>query len=252
MIKIAQLYQAQQSNDIDDLEFEIDLTSKRRPAWVKLLYPSVSSTKFLTVKGNYETTHYKLRLGKYFLPINSTIVEETKFYDLIASEYDIIHQSEYSLCQFLVKKLVFLDIPLDAKILDLYAGTGIVTEELVKASFWNIDLLDNSEKMLIQARKKNISNDICIINDNFLKCTINKKYDLIVCTMGMHYHEDEELKIFVSQIKKYLKKGGIYICAQPSSPELLRTQFNLIEQGFFSFKNNGNTSSIPYFIGANV
>ena len=94
-------------------------------------------------------------------------------------------------------------------ILDLACGTGLFGIEVLKL-FPNskIDGMDISKKILIQAKKKNLYNNLYCSNFD-KKIIVNKKYDLISCIGAMTYTK-KPLELLLS-IHKVSKKKGFFI-----------------------------------------
>lgn len=255
MTKVTYLYFKESANNHPQLKIILDKGGARRPAWVKLLnlpkiknYPTI---KFLTVQGKYETTHYKLRIGTYYLPINANSEEEKIFHNYVAPEFDKINSANYAIGKFIAQKLVSYKVPLAAKILDLYTATGIVSEELAKLGYQNLTLLDSSEPMLAQVRKKSSLKRAKLICADFFDWKPNQTFDVVICIMAIHYYEDKGLKHFLKQAKKIVRINGLFLCAQPSAPVELAKTFVVLESGTFPFSNKGYTTNLPYFIGKN-
>lgn len=236
------------------LRVKADGKGERRPAWLKINssqkenYPEM---KFATFEGKSETTHYKLLVGNYYLPINPTSEEEKIFFEHVASEYDSIQHSEHELGRFAAFKLSKHGIAQHSKVLDLYAGTGMVSEELAKAGFTNLSLLDFSGKMLEEARKKPLLKKAVFLLQDFLRRIPGEKFDAVVCVMGMHYHEGADLRRFIGHVKKILSQNGIFICIQPTAPNEICKYLEVLERGKLKFNNQGYVSKLPFFVARN-
>ena len=94
-------------------------------------------------------------------------------------------------------------------ILDLACGTGLFAEEILKF-FPNtiIDGMDISKKILIQARKKNIYNDLFCYNFD-QKIFLKKKYDVISCIGAMTYTNNP--KKLMLEIFNNINFKGLFI-----------------------------------------
>lgn len=100
------------------------------------------------------------------------------------------------------------------EILDLGAGTGILTELLHKQHPQsNITLFDLSPEMLNVAKDKFKDKKFKYIEANYLKYEFTEKYDVVVSSLSIHHLTDEEKKTLYSKIYDILKPNGIFINA---------------------------------------
>jgi len=129
------------------------------------------------------------------LTVDVTNEQISKLYDDWADTYDkeLIDDHKYSAPQTVVdifnNRANKLNMPKDMKILDAGAGTGLVSIVLRKMGYSNIDGLDASQKMLDEAKKKNLyTNYIHAFMGPDPLPVKNDCYDAIVCvgtfTMG--------------------------------------------------------------------
>lgn len=109
-----------------------------------------------------------------------------------------------------------LDFNGDApKVLDLGAGTGILTKFLLeKYPKAEVTLVDLSENMLNIAQKRFDGNcNINYLKSDFLKAEFNTKFDIVMSSLAIHHlTSDEKQKLY----KKYidlLNDGGIIVNA---------------------------------------
>ena len=74
----------------------------------------------------------------------------------------------------------------DIKIIDVAAGTGLIGLELHKMGYTNLHALDSSQKMLNEARKKEIyAQFFCLPIDDQRILEINTgDYDALICVNG--------------------------------------------------------------------
>lgn len=101
------------------------------------------------------------------------------------------------------------------KILDIGAGTGLLSEFLMKrypkASF---TLVDISEKMLDIAKDRFQGNlNVEFIVADYSKFFFIKKYDMVVSALSIHHLEDKEKKDIYKKSYSLLKQNGIIINA---------------------------------------
>jgi tRNA (cmo5U34)-methyltransferase len=106
------------------------------------------------------------------------------------------------------------------KILDLGAGTGLLTELLhVQHPNSNITLFDLSSKMLDKAKEKFKNYNFRYIEDNYLTYDFTERYDIIVSSLSIHHLTDDEKKVLYEKIYEILESGGIFINADLSLGE---------------------------------
>ncbi|RAP45740.1 MAG: hypothetical protein BZ135_05125 [Methanosphaera sp. rholeuAM6] len=106
------------------------------------------------------------------------------------------------------------------KILDLGAGTGILTQ-LLHQQHPNSDitLVDMSTKMLDIAREKFKTTDFKYIEANYIEYDFNEKYDVIVSSLSIHHLTDEEKHLLYKRIHDILNHGGVFINADQVNGE---------------------------------
>lgn len=103
---------------------------------------------------------------------------------------------------------------INPKILDLGAGTGILTELLYKQHpNADITLVDLSTKMLDIAKMKFNYNNFSFVEADYLTYDFGEQYDIIVSSLSIHHLTDEEKKVLYTRIYNFLKIGGIFINA---------------------------------------
>lgn len=102
----------------------------------------------------------------------------------------------------------------DPKILDLGAGTGILTELLYKQHpNSDITLVDLSTEMLNIAKNKFNDKNFKYIEADYLTHNFDKDYDIIVSSLSIHHLTDEEKKVLYKRIYNFLRTGGVFINA---------------------------------------
>ncbi|RAP50468.1 MAG: hypothetical protein BZ133_05505 [Methanosphaera sp. SHI613] len=100
-------------------------------------------------------------------------------------------------------------------IMDLGAGTGILTELLHKLHPQSkITLVDMSANMLNKARSKfkDISN-FSYVEDNYLTMDFQQTYDVIISSLSIHHLNDEEKYTLYDKIYHSLNNNGVFINA---------------------------------------
>jgi ubiquinone/menaquinone biosynthesis C-methylase UbiE len=146
----------------------------------------------------------------------------------------------------LQKMLSFAPFPREAKleVLDVGAGYGVVTEEVLQAfPAAHVTLQDYSQPMLDQARQrlaarsKQLSFVLCDLTDSSWPQAVGGPFDLAVSAIALHNLRDPE-KIFACYrpIQDLLKPGGFFLnCdrfvegVEPHLTELREAGFDRVE-----------------------
>ena len=97
--------------------------------------------------------------------------------------------------------------------MDLGCGTGALLEQVVKLDcVKNAHGLDLSEKMLEQARQKNI-NAALVQGDSEKLPFENDFFDVVYCNDSFHHYPNP--KTVLAEVKRILKPGGNFILCDP-------------------------------------
>lgn len=104
--------------------------------------------------------------------------------------------------------------------LDLGCGTGSL-EELALRKFpaANFVLVDPSEKMIEQAKKKLKNDSIQYICEGSSSIRFSSCFDVVTAIQSHHYMHEEERRKATECVYNALKKGGIYISFENIIPE---------------------------------
>ena len=100
-------------------------------------------------------------------------------------------------------------------ILDIGAGTGLLSSFLIKrypnATF---TLIDISEKMM-EIAKKRFSNypNVKFIIEDYTKYNFTEKYDIVASALSIHHLEDDNKKALYKKIHSVLSRNGVFINA---------------------------------------
>lgn len=101
------------------------------------------------------------------------------------------------------------------KVLDLGAGTGILSQFLLK-KYPNaeITLIDLADKMLDEAKKRfENNNDISFVCDNYLTHEFDVKFDIIISSLSIHHLTGDEKKSLIDKYIGLLNDGGNFVNA---------------------------------------
>jgi tRNA (cmo5U34)-methyltransferase len=101
------------------------------------------------------------------------------------------------------------------RILDLGAGTGLLTENIFnKYSRGYFTLIDISEEMLDIARKRFKYNlNFKYILGDYLKADFGDSFDIIVSSLSIHHLEDNDKRVIYSKVYELLNDDGIFLNA---------------------------------------
>jgi ubiquinone/menaquinone biosynthesis C-methylase UbiE len=140
---------------------------------------------------------------------DSYITGENILFKIVSKIIWGINDRDYS-----IKLLEYIPDNYSGKILDVPAGTGILTyEKYKKMENARIICMDYSSDMLEMAKKR--FNDNNIQNIDWKQADVgnipfeNETFDMVLSMNGFHAFPDKE-KAF-SEIKRVLKKGGLFI-----------------------------------------
>lgn len=130
---------------------------------------------------------------------------ESPYYDLLYAK-----RNEEEAALFLDNLLNFLNLPTDARILDLACGKGRHSIYLNKKGF-NVTGLDLSERSIAYA--KTFQNNSLRFLEQDMRVPLNSKFNLIVnlfTSFGYFDLEEENLRV-IKSIKSMMEPEGIFI-----------------------------------------
>lgn len=101
------------------------------------------------------------------------------------------------------------------KVLDLGAGTGILSQFLLeKYPNAEIVLIDLAGEMLKEAEKRFEGNDnISFICDNYLTHEFDTKFDIVISSLSIHHLTGEKKKFLIEKYADLLNDGGNFVNA---------------------------------------
>lgn len=99
------------------------------------------------------------------------------------------------------------------KILDLGAGTGLLTNYMLKKyphSYFT--LLDISDEMLNIARERFKGNPkFRYIHGDYIEYNFAEKFDIVISSLSIHHHNDSSKRDIYSKVYKNLNDNGIFL-----------------------------------------
>jgi tRNA (cmo5U34)-methyltransferase len=115
---------------------------------------------------------------------------------------------------YITSELPHLKTP-SPKILDLGAGTGLLTNYLFKKyPEAHYTLLDISEEMLnVAQRRFKESSQFSYVVADYLEYDFEDQYDLIVSSLSIHHLNHSDKKFIYCKIYKSLNLGGVFLNA---------------------------------------
>ncbi len=121
-------------------------------------------------------------------------------------------------------ELVALAVPPDARVVDLGAGTGLlsalVIERLPRAS---LHLVDVAEGMLEQARWRLAGRQVSFEVADYAAAPLGGPWDAVMSGLSIHHLEDAAKRELLRRINQALRPGGVFVNAEQvvaSSPAL--------------------------------
>jgi len=256
-MKIRSVYKKINSKNLK-LKVDYDKKSKGRPAWIKIdglpkraRYISITLGKKGKQGERFEPYHCYLPEG-LFLPLRHTKEEMEKFYDKFSEIYNNeIEKTGFNInaANFFIKRV--RKYIKKGELLDLGAGTGLITEIFVEKGFTPATLIDFSKRMLDNAKKRKCLRGSTFIKKDVRKLNLGKRFDLVISFFSVgasSYFDKKELNKILKIAKKHLKKNGVIaVLGHLNIPEFER-EFKKLESGIYNLSKK-NKFYVDYFIG---
>ena len=244
-IELSRTYRSETIGDQPKISY--DKNSKKRPSWVKTTLDK--KIIFIKILFNGESFWYRRYFQNYFFIFDSNSDDYRNYYNKIASNYESFIPQNKVMRKIISDFLKELNIKKDAKILDLGAGTGIVTEGISKEGYNDLTLLDISDKELEIARKKESLKDAKYRIVDLTKEEIEGKFDLIFETMSLDYFKGEKMKLVLEKIKNALNKGGKFIVIDRHIYPEFNEYFKEVKKGKTELETPEGIFDYYYFVG---
>ena len=224
-----------------------DKVSKKRPSWVRIKLDE--KITFIKIIFNGEAFWYRRYFLDYFFILSANSKDYKNYYNEIAENYESYVPQNKKFRKMIINFVDDLKIKKDSKILDLGAGTGIVTEGLAEKGYSNLTLLDISEKQLGIARKKESLKDVKYQVVDLTKEQIKGKFDLILETMSLDYFDEENMKLILKKIQDALADEGKFIVIDRHVYPEFSDYFKEIRKDKVKLETPEGTFDYFYFIG---
>lgn len=222
----------------------VSYDTKKKPSWVR--FESDINIQFL--RADHEGIQYWFRryFQDYFLILNAAPSDYASYYDEIANTYNAMVPQNNEIADFIIKKM-HDHISKNAHILELSAGTGILSKKIVP-EWSNLTITDISPKCLEIAKRETHLSDKNIIVADILKFSAKKKFDAIVELMGLDYFSDDEMEKIALNVLSKLHKNGIAIFVDRHHYTSFEKRLNVLEKGFFDIETPTGTFPYAYMI----
>jgi len=210
-------------------EYECDQSDLFCPAWIRLKNQpeDASLGEGLSVFIDNIKILYRSIMGSLFIPWSQynvigqednwkSIEDSPEFKEIYWNKLSELYDDAYNKSNLKNRPYVdeierFLDrnnVKKSASILSIGAGTGLVEEELAKRGFNNITLVDQSEKMLEAAKKKELLKDCRFICERAEDYSPEEKFDVILAFKTFCWIETKDiLRLCLNN----LKENGYFI-----------------------------------------
>lgn len=247
MVEISEYYITNKGK----LNFEYDkIEVNNRPAWIRVLDID-KSIKFLKVNTKSGRFFYTSFIENYYLVEDASNEEISNFYNEISVIYNKKMQSHRQIGNFIANNLK-TRFKNTISVLSICSGSGIEMIKLLEEGFSNITLLDVSKNMIDIAKNDEKFAHCQFIVSDFLKANFKKKkYDVVLCSMGIHYFSGNSLKNFLNKCKYILKENGeIHIININIPLNELNNYFETVQlKDYEIIDENKKKTRVIYYVG---
>jgi len=126
-------------------------------------------------------------------------------FDLIAGFYDRLAKVVFGKQWDFVQKAPVKFLENKRKVLIVGGGTGELLENLMDQ---DVTYLEISERMIQQAKKRNIAAKVEFVTGDYLLWNSNKRFDAVVMPFFLDCFKEERLQRAINRTKEFLVPGG--------------------------------------------
>ena len=239
------------NKDAEDYKITYDHLNKKRPSWIRFeKHPEKIS--FIKILLNNENFWYRLYFENYFFPLLTTPNDYEYFYDEISKKYESFVPQNSKIGEFILNLLEKRNLSKNTNILEICAGTGLISEKIVGGGYKNYTLLDCSKKCLDVAKNKNLLKNCKFIKTNLLEFKSDEKFDLIISSMGLDldYFNHSDMSNIFSNFQKILKSNGLFVCIDRHIYyDIYKKFFENIESSTFFLESEKGKNRYECFVG---
>lgn len=241
MMKVDREYRY--SDELTGSILEYDSHHPRRPSWVR--YSGGETTQYLRLKHERSNFWYRRYFQDYFFIFEPSAEDYKNYYDAIAQAYDDMVPQNKQIAVFIREKLQE-NLNEGARVLELSAGTGIISEAIADFDLTITDI--SKESLKIAKHRTGLSDDRLIAADlNVFEP--DGIYDAVVESMGLDYFTDEQLKHVVKRLLPHLVKDALLVIVDRHRYPVLEQYFTPIDSGSFDLKTPTGTFPYQFFVG---
>jgi len=244
-IRLDKVYESRKFEGISNIVY--DKNFEKRPSWIKVKLDK--KVIFIKILFNKEAFWYRRYFEDYFFPLEATSEDHKNYYNEIAKNYESYVPQNKLTVKILLDFFKELKIKKNSKILDLGAGTGLVTEGIVKEGYNNITLADISEEELKIAKSKNSLKNAKYQTIDLTKDKIAGKFDVVYETMSLDYFKGEKMQAILEKIKNALNANGKFIVIDRHIYSEFNDYFKEIKSGKIELETPEGKFDYYYYIG---
>jgi len=135
----------------------------------------------------------------------------------------------------LKKAGLFEDIGEDSRLLDLFSGSCETLYGLKIKKYKNLYGGDISRDLIAYA-EENFPGLNLVVQDSKSPPFKSNQFDFVIVQGGFHHLNNlEEIKDVLKEIKRMLKKDGIFICTEPAKTFVLKIFLTFLKTPFYKF-----------------
>ncbi len=102
---------------------------------------------------------------------------------------------------------IYAMLPGDPRVLEIGAGTGLVTEELLSRRLASLVVVEPAEELVAFIRDRLRDDRLALVTSGFVEAPLHGPFDLIVCAAAFHWLDPEAA---LARVRALLRPGGIW------------------------------------------